>query len=311
MVIAPQAELGQSISAGKTLLYSVTYNGNTNTGGSVPTDSTLYEEADTATILGNTGSLTKTNYVFDSWNTLANGTGTSYDPDDTLTIGITGVTLYAQYVWQPPQIANLVGAWVSGLSGAISALGTWEGQYGTTPDVTLVGAATVGSDGLTVGATTGYGNLPNGTLIHDPMTIAFWMTWPGLTSDARIPFSAGAGAAGGAFLINIDYTRTAPWANNGWLSAPITPAWNSSDLWVIRLNGTALSISKNNGASTASWTLATPIVWGNTFSRLAAHSGGDPAMKASMDNVYIWDSILTADEEASLWNYDPYRQGNL
>jgi len=77
--------------------YTVTYNGNTNTGGSVPTDGSTYHITDTVTLLGNTGSLTKTGYTFASWNTAANGSGTSYSGGDTFAMGSSNVTLYAQW----------------------------------------------------------------------------------------------------------------------------------------------------------------------------------------------------------------------
>ncbi len=76
---------------------SVTYDGNGNTSGTVPTDSNEYFEDDTVTVLGNTGSLAKTDHVFTGWNTAADGTGTSYDADDTFSMGAENVTLYA--VW--------------------------------------------------------------------------------------------------------------------------------------------------------------------------------------------------------------------
>jgi hypothetical protein len=77
--------------------YSVTYNGNGNTGGTVPVDATAYFAGGAATVLGNTGSLVKTGYRFVSWNTAANGTGTSYAPASAYTIIDTNVVLYAQY----------------------------------------------------------------------------------------------------------------------------------------------------------------------------------------------------------------------
>lgn len=77
--------------------YSVTYNGNGNTGGSVPVDSTSYENGQTVTVLGNTGNLLKTGYSFTGWNTLANGTGTGYPAASTFPMGTANVTLYA--VW--------------------------------------------------------------------------------------------------------------------------------------------------------------------------------------------------------------------
>ncbi len=77
--------------------YAVTYNGNGNTDGVVPVDSdSPYLNGSTVTVLGNTGSLAKTNNVFDGWNTAANGSGTSYEPN--ATFDITGnITLYSQW----------------------------------------------------------------------------------------------------------------------------------------------------------------------------------------------------------------------
>jgi hypothetical protein len=40
--------------------FSVTYSGNGNTGGNVPSDANTYAQGATVTILGNTGSLVKT-----------------------------------------------------------------------------------------------------------------------------------------------------------------------------------------------------------------------------------------------------------
>ena len=56
--------------------YTVTYNGNGSTSGTVPAGSTYLAGTD-VTVSGNTGSLTKTGYTFDSWNTQANGKGTA------------------------------------------------------------------------------------------------------------------------------------------------------------------------------------------------------------------------------------------
>ena len=77
--------------------YTVTYNGNGNTGGSVPTDANSYETGATVTIQGNTGSLAKTGHIFISWNTAANGGGTDYAPGATFAMGSANVILYAQW----------------------------------------------------------------------------------------------------------------------------------------------------------------------------------------------------------------------
>ncbi len=81
--------------------YTVTYNGNGNTGGTVPTDSSSpYISGSSVTILGNTDNLERTGYTFSGWNTSSNGAGTNYAAGDTLTV-YANTTLYAK--WTQPQ----------------------------------------------------------------------------------------------------------------------------------------------------------------------------------------------------------------
>jgi uncharacterized repeat protein (TIGR02543 family) len=77
--------------------YTVTYNGNGNTSGSVPVDSTNYQQGQTVTVLGNTGNVVKTGYTFIGWNTIADGSGTTYTQTQTFTMGAANVTLYANW----------------------------------------------------------------------------------------------------------------------------------------------------------------------------------------------------------------------
>jgi uncharacterized repeat protein (TIGR02543 family) len=78
------------------LAYVISYDGNGNTGGSVPGNTTVNAFA-SASLATNSGILARTNYTFSGWNTAANGGGTSY------AAGATGVyinkdtTLYAQW----------------------------------------------------------------------------------------------------------------------------------------------------------------------------------------------------------------------
>ena len=81
-----------------TPVYTVTYNGNGNTGGIAPVDSTEYFEDDFVTIL-NQGSLVKDYYEFVNWNTQPDGSGTSYVPADVFSMGVSDVNLYA--IWTP------------------------------------------------------------------------------------------------------------------------------------------------------------------------------------------------------------------
>lgn len=110
---------------------TVTYNGNGNTGGTVPIDSNTYLKGQSVTVLGNTGSLVKTGFSFSGWNTQANGSGTTYTQGQTFILGGSSVTLYA--LWSSGQSSS-IGApldwsWVSGSnyagqSGVYGAIGT-------------------------------------------------------------------------------------------------------------------------------------------------------------------------------------------
>lgn len=84
------------------ILYSVTYNGNTNDSGSVPVDSSAYIYDESVNVLGNTGGLVKSGYTFAGWNTSADGTGTTYLPSSTFLI-TENIILYAIWSRNPPQ----------------------------------------------------------------------------------------------------------------------------------------------------------------------------------------------------------------
>ena len=96
--------------------YTVTYEGNGSDGGDAPIDdSNPYDYDATVTVLGNSGSLTRTDYSFLGWNTVNDGSGTDYVADNTFTIA-GDVTLYANWNNTPivdagaPQTAYLTGS---------------------------------------------------------------------------------------------------------------------------------------------------------------------------------------------------------
>ena len=87
------------------IINSITYNGNGNTAGTVPVDSSSpYQSEATVTVLGNTGDLSRindggTSYYFTGWNTKADGSGLDQAEGSTFTMGVSSVILYAQ--WTP------------------------------------------------------------------------------------------------------------------------------------------------------------------------------------------------------------------
>ncbi len=77
--------------------YTVTYNGNGNTGGTAPTDpNSPYASGATVTVLNNTGSLVKTGNTFAGWTTNSDGSGTVFTAGNTFTISV-NTTLYAKW----------------------------------------------------------------------------------------------------------------------------------------------------------------------------------------------------------------------
>ena len=91
-----------------TSAYSVTYEGNTNSSGSVPVDAASYSSDATVTVAGNTGTLTKAGYVFDGWCTTQPVAGASCGAtaravSSSFAIS-SNTTLYA--VWSPLACAD-------------------------------------------------------------------------------------------------------------------------------------------------------------------------------------------------------------
>jgi uncharacterized repeat protein (TIGR02543 family) len=93
--------------------YSVTYNANATqhqtgvTSGSVPS-TTSYASGTVVTVSANSGNLARQGFTFAGWNTLANGSGTTYAAGSgTFTLNA-NITLYAK--WEIPASARLFGA---------------------------------------------------------------------------------------------------------------------------------------------------------------------------------------------------------
>lgn len=134
----------------------VTYKGNGNTGGSAPVDgSSPYAPGDTVTILG-AGDLARTNFSFNGWNTMPDGSGSDYVVSSTFSID-NHLTLYAQ--WQGTSVtvnfdAN-GGATPSPTSKTVN-LGDAYGSLATTSRAghTFLGWFTAASGGSEVTSTT-------------------------------------------------------------------------------------------------------------------------------------------------------------
>lgn len=108
--------------------YSVTYNGNGNTGGAMPVDKTAYKPGASVSVLGNTGSLVRSGYTFVGWNTQTDGRGTGYTQGQTFIMGNADVTLYAQWSALAAYTVTYVGNGSSGGSPPTDTTNYLEGQ---------------------------------------------------------------------------------------------------------------------------------------------------------------------------------------
>ncbi len=114
--------------------FTVTYDANQASSGSVPTDATHYEQGWTVTVLGNTGNLLRTGYTFAGWCLAQDGSGTTYGQGDTFSMGAAPVLLYAKWTLNPTYTVTYDGNGSTG--GSVPVDGT---HYETGFNVTVLG----------------------------------------------------------------------------------------------------------------------------------------------------------------------------
>jgi uncharacterized repeat protein (TIGR02543 family) len=90
---APEVEYTFVVGLPAAASYTLTYDANSATSGTVPASVT---GVGAKTLATNSGTLARTGYTFAGWNTAANGSGTHYDVSDSYTLNA-DVTLYAQW----------------------------------------------------------------------------------------------------------------------------------------------------------------------------------------------------------------------
>lgn len=112
--------------------FSVTYFGNGNTSGTSPVDSNNYQEGEYAYILQQ-GDLLKTDCVFLCWNTLPDGSGSNFYPNDSISMS-QNIELYAQWISLGPSYWDVE---LSGVPTSVFGIGK------TTNEMTIKGTSGV------------------------------------------------------------------------------------------------------------------------------------------------------------------------
>ena len=79
------------------IAYTITYAGNSNTGGTVPTNASTYNIGNSVTVAGNPNSLVRTGYSFAGWTDNSSGTGTVYTSGTGYTVGSANIVFTAKW----------------------------------------------------------------------------------------------------------------------------------------------------------------------------------------------------------------------
>jgi uncharacterized repeat protein (TIGR02543 family) len=194
--------------------YTVTYLGNTNTGGTAPTDgSSPYNNGSLVTILGNSGSLSKSGVaVFAGWNTAADGSGTNYVGGDTFTI-TQNTTLYAQWISAGARLRYNAGTGGSGT--APSSSGTYYTPFSTADIVGNTGSFSNGSlvfGGWNTAADGSGTSYPAGSEYTMPSTgtVDLYAQWINPATTYTLTYLAGTGGSGTAPVAPTSYSSNAP-----------------------------------------------------------------------------------------------------
>ena len=222
--------------------YSVTYNGNASTGGSVPTDGSTYANGATVTVLGNSGSLAKTGYTFDGWNTLANGGGTAQAAASTFTMGGAAVTLYAQWI-------------TAAVNGACA---------------TVAATAFAPTTGLCT-----QGSAPGSATAGSPWTWSCTGSGGGTTASCSAPNAVTATGSGSARASISGGTWVVDAANSGFSAAPSLPPGTTFPHGLLNLKLTA-GVAGSTATVVIAYSSALPagtVYWkyGRTASNTTAH----------------------------------------
>ena len=123
MLTELKQDVAAAMAATSASTYTVTYDGNGNTGGNVPLDGKVYAAGQTVSVLENSGNLAKTGFSFDSWNSKADGSGTFYVPGTgQFSMPTNAVVLYAQWASSLPAVPTDV----SGIGGAGKVTLSWQ-----------------------------------------------------------------------------------------------------------------------------------------------------------------------------------------
>jgi uncharacterized repeat protein (TIGR02543 family) len=153
--------------------------------GTPPSDTSTYSVGASAVIL-EPGALTRSGYTFIGWNTDADGSGTTYQPGSTITVGTTDIILYATWRLRPSIAADVYHSAALLSDGSLYTWGyNFSGQLGdgtTTDRSTPTRVPAFAPDGASVTAVA-VGTLHTAALLSDGTLYAWGYNVAGQLGD--------------------------------------------------------------------------------------------------------------------------------
>ena len=243
-------------------LSSVIYDGNGNTGGSVPNSSARYAQGQAVTVMGNTGVLVKTGYFFSGWNTKQTGGGASYSAGATLAMDSATVTLYAQWTFNPTYTITYNGG--SSTSGTVPSdsasysLGQNVTVLGNTGALAKIGYTFIGWNTQEGGGGIGY--LPGVSFAMGTSNVTLYAQWTALATFT-VTYD-GNGNSGGTVPIDKNYYLTGATVTVLGNTGPLVKTGYTFIGWNTQADGggisyaagATLSMGETNAILYAQWT---------------------------------------------------------
>ncbi|CAN2216067.1 Listeria/Bacterioides repeat [Candidatus Nanopelagicaceae bacterium] len=253
--------------------YTVTYNGNSNTGGSIPTDSGEYLNGASVTVKDNLGALVRTGYSFKGWTIDAQNTGTVYLPslaDKTYTVNLANMTFYA--MWEKTvYVVSYNGGGGSDTSPSTYSIGdsiTLPANP-TKSGYTFSGWFTGSTGGSALTSPYAMPGTGNTTLFAQWSAIGYTVTYNGNSSDGgTVPTNGNTYTIGTSVPVvgNTGALTRAGYTFAGWTEA-------SNGTGTVLVSGGSITAGASNITFYAKWT---PVAYSVTYSTAGSTSGSAP-----------------------------------
>lgn len=274
---------------------TIAYNGNGNTGGSVPVDSGAYKQGVTATVYGNTGNLVKIDHTFGGWTTESGVAEGTYAPGDTFTI--TGnVIFYAKWI----QIPKYLITYQAGIGGSLSGSVTESVYSGSFPVSVPTATPEIGNTFLgwskDGGATLLTSDQLASTDVTGDVTYTAYFKPPVTLSSLTLDSASYTLERGSTHQT----VTTAVYSNNSTFTLSSGVTYSSSNANVASVNGTGLVTALNDGQTVITATYGDKQAQATVTVNTHESSGGgstpaNPGFQIIVDGV-MQEQLATAQQ---------------